>query len=72
MLIAELPAPLVLTDQPGVSWEYRQNKLFVKKINEEEAPENLVLDEMRGNLTMARENSTSQSQKWTLTATGLS
>ena len=68
MLITELPAPLVLTDKPGLSWEYRQNKLFVKKISEE----NLVLDEMRGKLTMARENSTSPSQKWTLTATGLS
>ena len=67
-----LPVPLVLTDKPGVSWEYKQNKLFVKKINEGEAPENLVLDDMRGKLTMARDNSTSPSQKWTLTATGLS
>ena len=75
--ITDLPTPLVLTDKPCVSWEYKQNKLFVKKIIEGELSkqnisENLVLGEMRGKLTMAWENSTSPSQKWTLTATGLS
>ena len=70
MLITELPAPLVLTDKPGLSWEYRQNKLFVKKINETEI-ERLVLDVVRGNVTIARENSSSQKQKRPITAKGL-
>ena len=74
MLITEATehlAPLVLTDQPGLSWEYRQDKLFVKTIDGEEIEGNLVLDVVRGNVTIARENSTSLSQKWTITATGL-
>ena len=69
MLITE--PPLVLTDQPGLSWEYRQNKLFVKKINGGESQESLVLDVVRGNVTITRENSTVLSQKWNISETGL-
>ena len=71
MLITELPPSLVLTDQPGLSWEYKQDKLFLNKINEGEPPESLVLDVVRGNVTIARENSTSLSQKWNISNTGL-